>query len=899
MRKLLLLITVLLTGVSGALADEAFTVIDNAAGGTWPNGTYSSSNASSNWQNSWTSTSTTPEIKISAGNNDINNSTGVLASGSSKLDTYTITISKGYHITGYDITFENSNTDGSHNQTITPYRKTGVTASGASSNSVTERGLYNGSTTFDLSGENSGAKITSFKIYYTNTVGTWSSGVPDSELDNKYSTIWYVELRSPNCSDVFFDAFELTHRSNGSNDTDATTYLAFTENKFASQNNHNANEFIAISTTSITGHDTDSPNTVNYSFPDKVRLNANSIIYACFVSKNSDGTYNLQKRGVGVKSTTTNGVFAFSAGDSYTTDVTFANKYQCHYTCTYTTDYSFPRESENNYRIWSGKNEKDRTSGGKIGIAYMKYTAPGSAAQIVQFGQFSMSMRGDSNTPADAYLLFSKECLTGTGVTETTDFAPNRFTAISTNCIPSTGWGKVFTFTFDSDQFLHGGQTYYVYMGIKNGSNFRLRKYGLYIKDNTTSSGFQISSALETADATIKDTWQPIYYSSRCSFVDPSSLLESTFGFVANYSGTSLGKYTSNSYTQDQIATAKETAESAYAGSDGSAKFLSYLTLRDIKESLTTLNLPAGNNFLRIRGNSNKCITANTATSVAQMSNASNATTIFYLTSDKKLISYSNGLGLYWTHAFAAPSNASSLNTFTFSEGGSTGKYTIQSNATTVHGTTVDEYLSDGGESSLGRSASISSPATDWTLLEMSYLPVTISDAGYATLYSPVALTIPTGITAYVAAQDVDNRLRMTPISDGIIPANCGVVLKGAQGSYNFTTTTGGTATSLLKGDVATITKPENAYYLSNGDSGFGFYKAGSATTLAGFKAYYEEESGGTVKQFIFEDADGIKVMENGQWTMDNANIFNLAGQRMNKLQRGVNIVNGKKIIVK
>ena len=182
-------------------------------------------------------------------------------------------------------------------------------------------------------------------------------------------------------------------------------------------------------------------------------------------------------------------------------------------------------------------------------------------------------------------------------------------------------------------------------------------------------------------------------------------------------------------------------------------------------------------------------------------------------------------------------------------------------------------------------------------LEKVTSLPVTITAAGYATLYSPVALTIPGGITAYVATEDVDNKLRMTPISDGIIPAECGVVLKGAEGSYDFDITTGGTATSLLKGDVATITKPTNAYYLSSGSSGIGFYKGGSAETLAGFKAYYEAAGGVGVKQFIFDEADAVKNLD-ARFTHENA-IFNLAGQRMNKLQRGVNIVNGKKIIVK
>jgi hypothetical protein len=45
----------------------------------------------------------------------------------------------------------------------------------------------------------------------------------------------------------------------------------------------------------------------------------------------------------------------------------------------------------------------------------------------------------------------------------------------------------------------------------------------------------------------------------------------------------------------------------------------------------------------------------------------------------------------------------------------------------------------------------------------------------------------------------------------------------------------------------------------------------------------------------------GIEAIDNGQLTIDNdkTEIFNLAGQKMSKLQRGVNIVNGKKVLVK
>lgn len=43
---------------------------------------------------------------------------------------------------------------------------------------------------------------------------------------------------------------------------------------------------------------------------------------------------------------------------------------------------------------------------------------------------------------------------------------------------------------------------------------------------------------------------------------------------------------------------------------------------------------------------------------------------------------------------------------------------------------------------------------------------------------------------------------------------------------------------------------------------------------------------------------DGIGIIDNGQLTIDNSPIYNLNGQRVESLQKGINIVNGKKILV-
>ena len=58
------------------------------------------------------------------------------------------------------------------------------------------------------------------------------------------------------------------------------------------------------------------------------------------------------------------------------------------------------------------------------------------------------------------------------------------------------------------------------------------------------------------------------------------------------------------------------------------------------------------------------------------------------------------------------------------------------------------------------------------------------------------------------------------------------------------------------------------------------------------------DESHGIVTRNEDGTYTGIKTIDNGQLVIDNEGaIYNLAGQRLNKMQKGINIVNGKKIL--
>ena len=99
-----------------------------------------------------------------------------------------------------------------------------------------------------------------------------------------------------------------------------------------------------------------------------------------------------------------------------------------------------------------------------------------------------------------------------------------------------------------------------------------------------------------------------------------------------------------------------------------------------------------------------------------------------------------------------------------------------------------------------------------------------------------------------------------------------------------------------LKGTDADTVADGTMYILANGSNGVGFYQATTGSTIAAGKAYYQSTSG--VKAFFFDgdDATGIEMV-NGQSSMVNDPIFNLAGQRLGKMQKGINIVGGKKVL--
>ena len=199
-----------------------------------------------------------------------------------------------------------------------------------------------------------------------------------------------------------------------------------------------------------------------------------------------------------------------------------------------------------------------------------------------------------------------------------------------------------------------------------------------------------------------------------------------------------------------------------------------------------------------------------------------------------------------------------------------------------------------------------------WTIEPVEYLPVTlfnVGDAGhgFASFYTPVAISsLPEGVKAYIASVEGD-RIQFTNVTS--IPADNGVVLYQPTYSSDPVNLTIGDASAdatdnVLDGSAATIALASlggsGVLTLQDGGSGLGFYKF-NGTNLTGFKAYVNINDVTGVKSFVldFDDiVDGINSLNPALSEGEEA-IYNLAGQRLNKIQKGINIVNGKKIAVK
>ena len=183
---------------------------------------------------------------------------------------------------------------------------------------------------------------------------------------------------------------------------------------------------------------------------------------------------------------------------------------------------------------------------------------------------------------------------------------------------------------------------------------------------------------------------------------------------------------------------------------------------------------------------------------------------------------------------------------------------------------------------------------------------VTVGGAGYTTYVAANNVSFPVGSTAYIATATDASTVTLEEVL--AVPTGTAVVVKGAAGTYNLDVEASGDCDDVsgnllqasdgsVNGDGSTI------FALGVGKTGankgkVGFYLVGSGVQVPAGKAYLVV--GGGAKEFLTFDFDdeATSIEETlSDSTLKDENIYNLAGQRIQKMQKGINIVNGKKVL--
>ena len=187
-------------------------------------------------------------------------------------------------------------------------------------------------------------------------------------------------------------------------------------------------------------------------------------------------------------------------------------------------------------------------------------------------------------------------------------------------------------------------------------------------------------------------------------------------------------------------------------------------------------------------------------------------------------------------------------------------------------------------------------------------VPVSITSAGLATFSSinAVDFTDADAVEVYTATVGTDGKITYNSISK--VPANTGVVLRSTEGnSVNISVPTlSGGADVIAANDLVAVSQTieqlastnedgTTNYILNIVNDKLGFYKANNKKVAAG-KAYLKA---GVDESRSFIGVDDMTGIESIAATVSDGQYYDLQGRRVAQPQKGLYIVNGKKVIIK
>ncbi len=251
-------------------------------------------------------------------------------------------------------------------------------------------------------------------------------------------------------------------------------------------------------------------------------------------------------------------------------------------------------------------------------------------------------------------------------------------------------------------------------------------------------------------------------------------------------------------------------------------------------------------------------------------------------------------------------------------------KYAIRStNCTVGSGWESDCFItvSEDGATVSGQNTDLSDALYMWNVVKASEANVAyamnIDEYKYMTLYLNYAAKVPEGVAAYAVSGVENGKLNLKSVGD-VIPENTPVIVEGEANPnpYSFTYVAPVAAyaeTNLLKGtwldSYVTPTTGYDAYVMALDEEndrivmGKAMLNANSGTTQfwnRANKAYLElpQEVAAGAAMFSFGRGEGTTGIDSVELSGE-AVIYDLAGRRVEKMEKGIYIVNGRKVVIK
>lgn len=270
-----------------------------------------------------------------------------------------------------------------------------------------------------------------------------------------------------------------------------------------------------------------------------------------------------------------------------------------------------------------------------------------------------------------------------------------------------------------------------------------------------------------------------------------------------------------------------------------------------------------------------------------------------------------------WNHIMFSD-NADEAGTYLIEQTSTDGIFRIRSTGEGIN------YVNDYDNLVFGNDKSTKENLSTFSIIEATTFPFTVSSAGIASLCLPFNVVVPDGMYAYdmTSANVIEGsegvytcNMQIIASQGETLKKGTPVIVKAGQGNYNLSISIldnnakASLPGSMLRGNflkqgLAQSNSPQK-FILSNGDNGVGFYRMQESSLMEANKCWMEwstplGQADARAFVFSFNNETGIDDLISNDQTQDNAShlIYNIGGQRLNALQKGLNIIGNKKVIV-